>query len=197
MTVLTVVVLDQWSKFEIRTNPALQHKQIIKGWLAFHYTQNPGMAFGLEWLPTPVIGLISLAAIVGILIYTFRIADQATVGHMICMGMIVGGATGNFIDRMFLAIIQGYGGFLQGYVVDFIHFTFSVHGDEVFPYIFNVADSSITVSVVILLVFHRYLLRTADSKTSVIQSGETPENKGGEASDSHASGIGVDSFSNL
>lgn len=191
VTILTVIALDQWSKFEIRTVPDLQHTQIIKGLLAFHYTQNPGMAFGLEWLPTPVIGLISLAAIIGIFIYTVKIARQATIGHMICMGMIIGGAAGNFIDRMFMGIIQGYGGFLQGYVVDFIHFTLTFRGHEVFPYIFNVADSAITISVTVLLIFHRYLLHTAEPEAASQADSENAE------ADSNSPGMGIDSYTNL
>ena len=44
LPVLIVVIADQVTKHLVRTTPALQDLNIIPGWLAFHYTQNPGMA---------------------------------------------------------------------------------------------------------------------------------------------------------
>lgn len=74
------------------------------------------------------------------------------------MGLIVGGALGNIIDRIFLGYIQNTGGFLYGHVVDFIHFTPSISGTPVFPYIFNIADAAITTAIIILILFNKRLL---------------------------------------
>jgi signal peptidase II len=167
IAVLLVVAIDQYTKYMVRTTPALQNWDIIKGWLAFHYTQNPGMALGINIIPTPVISVISSIAIIVIIIFTVRIAARANIGQMICMGMIIGGATGNIIDRMFMGIIQSYGGFMQGHVVDFIFFTKQIDGHTIFPYIFNVADAFITTSILILIIFNKYLL---PSNTSQEQS---------------------------
>jgi len=164
ITALIVIVIDQITKYIIRTTPSLHNFDIIKGWLAFHYTQNPGMAMGINIVPTPVISVISLLAIIGIIIYTVKLSVRANVGQMICMGLIVGGAVGNIIDRMFMAIIQSYGGFMQGHVVDFIFFTLKIDGHTVFPYIFNFADACITTSILILIVFSKYLLPSGSLK---------------------------------
>ena len=159
MTITTIIVIaiDQTTKYIIRTTPSLHQMDIIKGWLAFHYTQNPGMAMGINILPTPVISVISFLVIIGIIFYITRIANQANTGQMICWGLIIGGAIGNIIDRMFMAIIQSYGGFMQGHVVDFIFFNLRIDGHTVFPYIFNFADACITTSIFILIIFSKYL----------------------------------------
>ncbi len=157
-TISLVIIIDQVSKYLIRTTPSLQNFRIIKGWLEFNYTQNPGIAFGIRWLPTPIVSLIALVVVVVIFAYTIKIMNKATNGQMIFMGMIVGGAFGNLIDRMFLGFIQSNGGFMDGRVVDFIHFSLVIDGHPVFPYIFNFADSCITTSVLALLIFNKYLI---------------------------------------
>ena len=153
-----MILVDQITKYIIRTNFALHNITIIPGWLAFNYTLNPGMAMGIDWLPTPVVSMVSIIAVIGILIYTTRIASKASRGMMICLGMIIGGALGNIVDRVIMGWINGTGGFLNGHVVDFIHFTMSIDGHPVFPYIFNMADSSITIAVMIILIFNKSLM---------------------------------------
>lgn len=175
ITAVIVIAIDRVTKYLIRTTPSLQHLEIIKGWLAFHYTQNPGMALGIDFVPTPVISIVSLLAVIIIVIFTVRVAARANKGQMICMGMIIGGASGNLIDRMFMAIIQSYGGFFQGHVVDFIFFNLRIDGHTVFPYIFNFADACITTSILILIVFNKYLLPST-----------TLSNKGEELTESDA-----------
>ncbi len=158
ITICIIIAIDQISKYFVRTHHALHDLTIIPGWLSFNYTLNPGMAMGFDWLPTTVVSLISILAVVAILIYTVRIAAKANRGMMICLGMIIGGALGNIIDRIVMGWINGAGGFLNGHVVDFIHFTPSVDGHPVFPYIFNMADSSITIAVLIILIFNKRLM---------------------------------------
>ena len=153
-----MILVDQTTKYIIRTHFALHNFTIIPGWLAFNYTLNPGMAMGIDWLPTPVVSLISIIAVIGILIYTTSIASKAGRGMMICLGMIIGGALGNIVDRVIMGWINGTGGFLNGHVVDFIHFTLTIDGHPVFPYIFNMADSSITIAVLIILIFNKSLM---------------------------------------
>lgn len=104
--------------------------------MAFAYTQNPGMALGIDWFSTWAISLISMVAVAGIFIYAAGNLSQATPGYLICMGLILGGALGNIIDRLIMAKIEGYGHILQGRVNDFLYFNFSIGGDPVFLYIF-------------------------------------------------------------
>src|SRR5699024_4910738 len=126
--------------------PSWHHITIIPGWFNFHYTLNPGMAMGLDFLSTPVVSIIGIVATIGIIVYVFYAMPRAGYGFLFFFGMIVGGAIGNIIDRLIMGIIGGYGGILDGHVVDFIHFMPTVDGYQVFPYVFNVADASITIA---------------------------------------------------
>ena len=74
------------------------------------------------------------------------------------MGLVLGGALGNITDRLIMGYIEGYGGLLDGHVVDFIYFSLRINDWTVFPYIFNVADIAISVSIITLLIFGKYLL---------------------------------------
>lgn len=172
--VLTLLILDQITKYWIRTSPELRHYTLIEGWLSINYTENPGMAMGIHWAETWIISLIAIGATLIILFYIWKTLRAGTTGYMICMGLIVGGALGNISDRLFMARVGGYGSYLDGHVVDFIHFELSLGGFDVFPYIFNVADSAISVAIVTLIIFFKKLL---------------PEYSGGTAENESSQGI--------
>lgn len=153
-----VVAVDQFTKYLVRTTPELQYWDIIPGWLSFHYTQNPGMALGMDWASTPVISSIAIVATLGILIYILKTLSRSNTAYLFCMGLILGGAFGNIIDRLFMARLEAYGTYLEGHVVDFIHFTLTIGEYPVFPYIFNVADIAISTAIITMLVFHRRIM---------------------------------------
>lgn len=155
---VVVAIADQITKFKVRTDSSLHYYEIIEGWLAFNFTKNPGMALGMDWLSTPVISTIAIIATIAIIGYILYNLNSANTGYLVCMGLIVGGALGNIIDRIFMGIVGGYGGVLDGHVVDFIHFTLRINDWPVFPYIFNVADMAISTSIIILLLFHKKLM---------------------------------------
>lgn len=160
--IIIVLIFDQVSKYLVRTTPDLQRMNVIEGWLAFNFTKNPGMALGMDWLSTPVISSIAILATIGILFYVLFNLGQATYAYLVCMGLILGGALGNIMDRIFMGIIGGYGGILDGHVVDFIHFNLEIGETPVFPYIFNVADVAISTSIIILLLFHKKIMPVDD-----------------------------------
>lgn len=153
-----VVAIDQLTKWIIRTSPELHRLDIIDGWLAFYYTQNDGMAMGIDIFPTEVVSSISILATIGILSYLIYTMDKSPVRYLFFMGLVIGGALGNITDRLIMGYIEGYGGILQGHVVDFIHFNLELFDKPVFPYIFNVADMAISVSIITLLVFNKKLM---------------------------------------
>jgi signal peptidase II len=130
---------------------------IIEGWLSFLFTKNPGMALGIDILDTFYVSLFALIATFVIIGYVIRHINDAPVPFMYLMGLIIGGAVGNLIDRMIMGYIGGYGGFLEGHVVDFIYFNLEIGGRTVFPYIFNMADVAISCAVIMFLLFNKKL----------------------------------------
>jgi signal peptidase II len=112
-------------------------------WLRFTFVKNTGVAFGMfQDFPqffTVTSILISLGAIY---YYRFHLPHRSWVVQ-ICLGLIVGGAIGNIIDRLRL-----------GYVIDFVHISW-------FPGIFNLADSSISIGTILLSI---YILLTGEQQ---------------------------------
>ncbi len=129
-----VVALDQATKHLVASSflPG-ERRIVIPHLLAWTYEQNEHGAFGL-FGRSPVL-LIGMAVIV-LLIFWFSFRDQARRSAVVrvAFGMILGGAVGNIIDRLQFR-----------YVIDFIDFF------RIWPNIFNVADSCITIGVVLLI----------------------------------------------
>jgi len=165
-----VLIIDQITKHIVRTSPELHRVDLIEGWLAFNFTKNPGMAMGMDWLSTPTISIIAITATIGIVGYILYTLNRANYAYLTCMGLIIGGALGNIYDRIFMGIEGGYGGVLEGHVVDFIHFYLQIGDTAVFPYIFNVADIAITTSIIILLLFHKWIMPEEEPESADIES---------------------------
>lgn len=178
---ITVVIIDQITKQFVRTTPYLQNLEIIPGWLAFHYTQNPGMALGMDWASTPIISIIAIVATIGILTYILSTIDRAKIGYLLCMGLVLGGAFGNIVDRLIMGYIGSYGGVLDGHVIDFIHFTLTIDGFPVFPYIFNVADIAISTAIISLLLFHKQVLPEENNEAEGEEAPFTPPKQNPDA----------------
>lgn len=139
LLIVTVVSLDQWSKWAIKSSFSLyQSKPIIQDFFHFTYVTNEGMAFGLE-LPGGkhillVLTILLTAFIVG---YLWKEKD----GHPLSkygLALILSGAIGNLIDRAF-----------SGKVVDFLDF---MVGDFHW-YVFNIADSAVTIGMVFFILY--------------------------------------------
>jgi len=175
---VVVVILDQVTKQLVRTRPELQNWDVIPGWLAFNYTQNPGMALGMDWFSTPVISSIAIIATIGILVYILKTMHRANMGYLFCMGLVLGGAFGNIIDRLIMAKVESYGGVLDGHVIDFIHFNLTVSGYPVFPYIFNVADIAISTAIISLLVFNKRILPEEHEEEAIADQDATISDAG-------------------
>lgn len=167
----------------VRTRWELQSMELIPGWLSFHYTKNPGMALGIDILSTFQISVVALIATIAITIYIVRMFDTAPIRFIVLMGLVIGGAVGNLIDRIFIARIMEYGGFLEGQVVDFIHFTLRINDWPVFPYIFNVADMAISCALILFIVFNRKFVPEDEPST---ETNDLPEESSAEASKDEA-----------
>lgn len=171
-TASVVILLDQWSKYMVRTRWELQNMELIPGWLNFHYTQNSGMALGIDILDTFYVSIIALLATVLIMWYIIRYMKQAPVSFMFLTGLVIGGAVGNLLDRIYMGILEGYGGVFEGHVVDFIHFSLRINDWAVFPYIFNVADMGISLAVILFLLFGKKFMPPEEPKVEESPSEE-------------------------
>ena len=135
---IVVIVLDQLTKAWIISGLSLQEVgriPVLPPILNFSWVENTGVSFGLfgggeaRWGLT----VFSIVVSAGLGWWALK-ADRRLL--VTAIGLVMGGALGNVIDRVRF-----------GYVVDFIDFS----GTGVFPWVFNVADSAITVGVVLLI----------------------------------------------
>jgi len=144
-----VVVIDQLSKIWIKNNFALyESRNILGDFLRFSYVENPGIAFGIRLGDLKVlvtIVSIGIALYLGYLLYNSK---QFVYVEQLSLSLILGGAIGNLIDRILMYIPKStYAG-----VVDFIDFGIWGHR----WYIFNIADSAVTVGIVLYLVYSTF-----------------------------------------
>ena len=146
LVVALVLLVDQATKFWVKTNMSFGDQFEILGWdrAYIHFIENPGMAFGLELggdYGKLALSLFRVFA-VGFLVYLIRqlIKERAAKGLLACFALILAGATGNIIDSAFYGLIfsessyhvpgpatlfpegGGYAGFLHGRVVDMLYF---------------------------------------------------------------------------
>ena len=149
-----VVVLDQATKAVVRRVLELHESvAIVPGLLDFTHVRNTGAAFGflnaVDFpFKTTVIAVVATAALVGVALYTARLAHDQKLARF-GLALIIGGAGGNLIDRL-----------TAGSVVDFV----DVYWRSWHFWAFNVADSAITIGVAVMIL-DMIGVRTHVSKT--------------------------------
>ena len=170
---LIVIVLDQVSKVYVKgiSSPLIIFKiegmypgeiiPVIGEFFRITFIENPGLAFGFD----PgidfklAISVFSVIASIGLLFYLFKIKNQKFPLRL-SIAFILGGAIGNLIDRVFYGVFYGYAPLFYGKVVDFFDvdfFDFSILGKHYDRWpIFNIADASVTIGVLILLLFYNF-----------------------------------------
>tara|TARA_B100000161_G_C33550065_1_gene414949 strand:- start:925 stop:1509 length:585 start_codon:yes stop_codon:yes gene_type:complete len=179
-----VLILDQLLKVLIKTNMMIGQEIHFFDWFIIHFTENKGMAFGLEFggkLGKYLLSIFRILAIVVISVFWLKlINNQVKKGIIYSISLILAGAIGNMIDSAFYGMIfsesygqiatvfeGGYSSFLQGKVVDMFYFPLIngyfpkwlpfVGGNHFifFRPIFNIADAAISTGVINILIFHR------------------------------------------
>lgn len=145
---ILVFLLDQTSKLVVKSTFALYESKRILPFFNLSYVENRGIAFGMFHnggnIKHYLLLISTVIAIVTILYLFFKDKNGSALKAFI-FGMIIGGAAGNFYDRI-----------VRGYVVDFFDFHL---GNHHWP-VFNVADSFITVGI--LLIFYRQIIKKDD-----------------------------------
>jgi len=176
-----VIILDQASKLLVHHYMFLHQEITVLGNEQFgfklHYLLNPGMAFGIRWnneFGKLALTVFRIAAMVGIGYYLVKMAKKdSKAGFLWCMALILGGAVGNVIDSTFYGVLlnnhptNSPTPWFHGQVIDMLFFPLFdftwptwvplMGGDYFFFFspVFNIADSSIFVGVVIILLFQR------------------------------------------
>jgi signal peptidase II len=181
-----VLVIDQTLKVWIKTTMYLgQEFPVFGDWFYIHFTENPGMAFGMEFggeWGKLALSLFRIVAVTGIAYVLFTLPKETPKGLKICGSLILAGAIGNIIDSAFYGVIfndsfnqlatflpegGGYETFLHGRVVDMFWFPLfhgvfpewvPFWGGEDFMFfrpVFNVADAAISVGIGLIFIFQK------------------------------------------
>ena len=151
--IVAIIALDQWSKWAIKTSFNLyQSKPVIQDLLHFTYVTNDGMAFGLSFPGGKHVLLIMTILLTGFIV-GFLWKEKN--GHPLIkygLALILSGAIGNLIARL-----------LYGKVVDFLDLMIG----NFHWYIFNIADSSVTIGMILFIIYSIYIeqKKTNDEST--------------------------------
>ena len=149
--IILLLVLDQISKVLISSNLALGESLNLLPFLNFTLIHNTGIAFSLfdeggnisRWLL-----VIVVSAILAYLLFLMYKKTPKNWPELMSLILISSGGLGNLVDRAFL-----------GYVVDFIH----VFYQDYSFYVFNLADSYITVGIILYLSYFFFIERVKET----------------------------------
>lgn len=191
LLILILLIFDQITKIYVKMNFTLGEEVSVLPWFKILFVENNGMAFGMEVFGKLFLTLFRIAAVIVLGIFIQKLIKRnARPGYILVISMLLAGAAGNIIDSLFYGVIfsastpmstavlfpqgDGYAPFLYGKVVDMFYFPIIKNGagDTVFfRYIFNVADSCVTVSVILILLFFRKdLNESLESKKKIEQN---------------------------
>ena len=172
IVIFLVLLADQVLKTWIKTHMYLgQEFNIIGKWFIIHFTENNGMAFGMEFggeFGKLALSLFRIAAVAGIGYgLHYLIKHKYHRGLILNVALIFAGALGNIIDSVFYGKIYGYETWFHGRVVDMLYFPIAeghfpswipIWGGDEFVFfrpVFNLADAAISVGVILILIFQK------------------------------------------
>lgn len=161
-----LVVIDQVTKVLVKGFSLFgyEHQGMVLGesrplfgeTVRLTFVENPGMAFGVSWGEAKIILTLLTVAIVVLIVRMIMTTPQESSVIRHALTLVLAGAVGNLIDRMFYGVLYGTDPLFYGKVVDFLQVDIpdvTVFG-ELYTYwpVFNVADSCVSIGVVILLI---------------------------------------------
>jgi signal peptidase II len=174
LLIFIVLLIDQASKIYIKLNFSLGEYVSVFSWFQILFVENNGMAFGMEIGGKLFLTLFRVAAVIGLAFFIRHlIKSQARSGYILTISLLLAGAAGNIFDSLFYGVLfsesygmpatflpetGGYAHLFYGKVVDMLYFPIiknSAGNVLFFSPVFNIADSAITVSVAIILLFFR------------------------------------------
>lgn len=174
LLIFLVLLIDQTSKIYVKLNFDIGKSVYIFDWFRIYFIENNGMAFGMEVIGKLYLTIFRILAVGGLawFIYTL-IKKKAKQGFVLAVSLLLAGAAGNIFDSVFYGVLfndsyghlatflpdgGGYAKLFYGKVVDMLYFPLiqNSQGETIFfSPVFNIADSAITVSAVIILLFYR------------------------------------------
>lgn len=209
-----IVLIDQIVKLIVKMNMMIgQEIPVLADFFKIHFIENPGAAFGLtiahvyeavlgifmenpelsDYTAKMILSIFSVVA-VGFIIYYLRSLKGISTALPIYVSMILGGAIGNIIDRLFYGVwfseMNDYeGGLFHGRVVDMFYLDIwqgylpswvPFIGNEYYSFwpIFNIADAAISVGIVAIIIFQKklFVFEENGDQTSSIESAPSQEN---------------------
>ena len=205
LVIFSVLIIDQIIKISVKLNMYWhQSENAIKWlyeklgiidvdpptWFYILFTENNGMAFGMELFGKLFLTLFRIVAVTGIGWFLYKLVKQGTkTGFIVCVSLILTGALGNIIDSVFYGVLfsesthsqiasflpegGGYAPLFYGRVVDMFYFPIiDTNWPEWVPFvggehfiffspIFNFADAAISCGIIALLLFYSKYLNEA------------------------------------
>ncbi len=161
--IIAIILADQLTKYWAKQHlEPIGQIPLAGDWLKFTFTENTGIAFGIDLGGQVVVTVLSVLATIGISIYLYSLRRD-NIYYKLAFACILGGAIGNLIDRA-----------LYGRVVDFIHFDLyrgyiGTYYLSLWP-IFNIADIAISTGVGIMFVWYKRIFEPEP----VAPSNQTP-----------------------
>ncbi len=185
---LFIVIIDQISKFLVKginipflgitINGMRQGSSIsiIDNLFRLTYIENPGMAFGMEIGSKPIRSVFTIFASILIIYFIYKNRKESFYLRF-SLALILGGAIGNLLDRIFHGVIYGTDKLLSGNVVDFFQINIpdiKIFGKVFYSWpIFNVADIAITAGFILIIIGYRKIFHP---KETVVEPLSNPEN---------------------
>lgn len=187
LVIFSVLIVDQVVKVLVKTRMYWHDSIRVTDWFYIYFTENPGMAFGMELFDKLFLTLFRIVAVAAIGWYLTKIVKQDfKIGYIVCISLILTGALGNIVDSVFYGVLfdesthaqiatfrpegGGYAPLFYGKVVDMFYFPIiDTNWPEWMPFvggnhfiffspIFNVADAAISCGIIALVLFYsKYL----------------------------------------
>jgi len=172
IAIFLILIADQVLKTWVKTNMFIgQEYHLIKNFAIIHFTENNGMAFGMEFggeAGKLALSLFRILAVAGIGYgLHYLIKHKYHRGLILNVALIFAGALGNIIDSVFYGVIYNYEKLFHGRVVDMFYFPiiqghfpawFPIWAGEDFVFfrpVFNIADSAISIGVIMILLYQK------------------------------------------
>lgn len=187
LIVSAVILIDQIIKIWVKTHMFWHESIRVTDWFYIYFTENNGMAFGMEIIGKLFLTSFRIVAVALIIWYLVKIVKaKLKTGYIACVSLILAGAIGNIIDCVFYGVIfsesthssiatlvpvgEGYSEWMYGKVVDMFYFPLiETNWPEWMPFvggehfiffspIFNFADAAISCGIIALILFYsKYL----------------------------------------